>query len=130
MYRNWSFFRWVIDSAQIALGKADLTVASAYRTLVTDETARERYGSILEDAYRQTIDTVNQVVGQERLLDSWTVLQRSIELRNPYVDPMSFIQVRAIHEVRVQPEGETGDLLRSIIDRSVTGIAAGLQNTG
>ena len=73
---------------------------------------------------------VNQVVAQERLLDSWPVLQRSIELRNPYVDPMSYIQVHAIHEVRRSPDGEVGDLLRSIIDRSVTGIAAGLQNTG
>jgi phosphoenolpyruvate carboxylase len=130
MYREWPFFRWVIDSAQIALGKADLTVASAYRTLVTDDDPRERYGSILEQAYRQTVETVNQVVAQSRLLDSWPVLQRSIELRNPYVDPMSYIQVHAIHEVRRHPDGEIGDLLRSIIDRSVTGIAAGLQNTG
>jgi phosphoenolpyruvate carboxylase len=57
-------------------------------------------------------------------------LQRSIELRNPYVDPMSFIQVRMIAEVRVPHDDHTISLLRSVIDRCVAGIAAGLQNTG
>ena len=63
-------------------------------------------------------------------LDNWPVLQRSIELRNPYVDPMSYIQVRSIRDVRDEQDDERAAILRSIIDRSVTGVAAGLQNTG
>ncbi|MBV9281333.1 MAG: phosphoenolpyruvate carboxylase, partial [Chloroflexi bacterium] len=58
------------------------------------------------------------------------VLRRSIELRNPYVDPISYIQIRALHELRTGAEGERADILRSIVDRCVAGIAAGVQNTG
>ena len=130
MYRDWPFFRWLIDAAQISLGKADLAVAREYSTLVPDERVRERYSVALEDEFSRTMEMVRRVTGDDELLAGWGVLQRSIELRNPYVDPMSFLQVRAIREVREQPEGERSDLLRSIIDRSVTGIAAGLQNTG
>jgi phosphoenolpyruvate carboxylase len=130
MYRSWSFFRWLIDAAQISLGKADLTVASAYGELVPDADSRRHYAELLAAAYAETVSTVNQVVGQAQLLDSWTVLQRSIELRNPYVDPMSYIQLRCIREVRHEPDEQRAELLRSIIDRCVHGIAAGLQNTG
>jgi len=132
MYVRWPFFRALLDAAQISLGKADLRVAQLYAALVPDENLRRRFGSALHDEFVRTHRAINQVVGQARLLDSWPLLQRSIELRNPYVDPLSYVQVRAIRELRAEPESEggRGDLLRTIIDRSVTGIAAGLQNTG
>lgn len=130
MYREWPFFRWLVDAAQISLGKADLNIAAEYSTLVPEEDVRARYTGPVHDEYRRTVGAVNQVVNQERLLDSWGMLQRSIDLRNPYVDPMSYIQVRAIRDVRTTTDEEQQALLRSIIDRSVTGIAAGLQNTG
>jgi len=130
MYRDWPFFRWLIDAAQISLGKADLDIAQVYANLVPDTEIRERLGSILSDEFRRTCNGVNAVIGQQRLLDSWQVLQRSIELRNPYVDPMSYTQARAIQEVRTEQDERRADLLRSVIDRSVAGIAAGLQNTG
>ncbi len=130
MYEEWPFFRWLIDAAQISLGKADITIARSYAGLVTDEETRQRLYLAIEDEFHRTVDAVDAVVGQEHLLDSWPLLQRSIELRNPYVDPMSFIQVRMIAEVRTAGDDEEIALLRSIIDRSVAGIAAGLQNTG
>jgi phosphoenolpyruvate carboxylase len=130
MYRGWPFFRWLIDAAQISLGKADLGIARAYADLVPQADVRERLGGRLADEFRRTSSGVNAVIGQQRLLDSWPVLQRSIALRNPYVDPMSYIQVRAIREVRHETDERRADLLRAIIDRSVHGIAAGLQNTG
>lgn len=130
MYRDWPFFRWLIDAAQISLGKADLDIAQVYASLVPDTGIRERLGSILSHEFRRTCNGVNAVIGQQRLLDSWPVLQRSIELRNPYVDPMSYTQARAIQEVRTEQDEHRADLLRSVIDRSVAGIAAGLQNTG
>jgi phosphoenolpyruvate carboxylase len=130
MYKEWPFFRWVIDAAQISLGKADLGVARLYSGLVVDGGIRDRYWRAIEDEFRRTTETLNQVVGQNRLLDNWPLLQRSIALRNPYVDPMSYIQVHCIEGLRPEPSEEAADLLRSIIDRSVTGIAAGLQNTG
>jgi phosphoenolpyruvate carboxylase len=130
MYREWPFFRLLLDAAQISLGKADLGIAGEYARLVLDDQTRERYSRLLNDELRRTVHTVNLVLEQERLLDSWPVLQRSIQLRNPYVDPMSHLQVRAIREVRTEADEDRAALLRSIIDRSVTGIAAGLQNTG
>lgn len=130
MYEEWPFFRWLIDAAQISLGKADIGIARSYAGLVTDEEARHRLYAALEDEFHRTVDVVDAVVGQESLLDSWPLLQRSIELRNPYVDPMSFVQVRMIAEVRTAEDEEEVALLRSIVDRSVAGVAAGLQNTG
>jgi phosphoenolpyruvate carboxylase len=130
MYLRWPFFRWLIDAAQISLGKADLGVARAYSSLVPEEEVRSRYSGTLSEEFVSTCTTVNGVVDQRRLLDSWQMLQRSIELRNPYVDPMSYIQMRAIREVRTETNERRTEMLRSIIDRSVTGIAAGLQNTG
>jgi phosphoenolpyruvate carboxylase len=130
MYEEWPFFRWLVDAAQISLGKADIGIARAYAGLVPDVEVRDRlYGSIKEE-FGRTVDGINAVIGQEELLDSWPLLQRSIELRNPYVDPMSFLQIRMIEEVRTAVGEEKTSLLRSIIDRSVAGIAAGLQNTG
>lgn len=130
MYRRWPFFQWLIDAAQISLGKADLGIADAYTRLVRDAATRATIASHLRDEFDRTVAMVNAVVGQQRLLDSWPVLQRSIELRNPYVDPMSYIQIRCLAELRVQPEGPHADLARSVIDRSIAGVAAGLQNTG
>jgi phosphoenolpyruvate carboxylase len=130
MYRQWPFFQWLIDAAQISLGKADIDIAERYADLVVDEEVRERYGRRLSEAMRQTVDEVDRVVGQTRLLDSWPLLQRSIELRNPYVDPMSYLQIRSIQEVRREEDESRAGMLRSIIDLSVAGIAAGLQNTG
>jgi phosphoenolpyruvate carboxylase len=130
MYRDWPFFRWLIDAAQISLGKADLGIAQIYANLVPDAEIRGRLEGLLNAEFRRTCEGVNAVIGQQRLLDSWPVLQRSIELRNPYVDPMSYIQARAIQEVRHEQDEQRAQLLRSVIDRSVAGIAAGLQNTG
>lgn len=130
MYEGWPFFRWLIDAAQISLGKADIAIARSYAGLVTDKEVRQHLHAAIEDEFHRTVDAVDSVVGQEHLLDSWPLLQRSIELRNPYVDPMSFIQVRAIAEVRTAEDEAAVGVLRSIIERSVAGIAAGLQNTG
>ncbi len=130
MYRFWPFFRWVVDAAQISLGKADLGIAREYSHLVTDEEARERYTELLAEEFERTVRMVCLVTEREHLLDSWPILQRSIALRNPYVDPMSYVQIRSLRMLRASPEGAEADVLRSIIDRSVTGVAAGLQNTG
>jgi phosphoenolpyruvate carboxylase len=130
MFAEWPFFHWLIASAQLALGQVDLEVGRAYSSLVPHLEVRERYCNLLESEFHRAVDAVNCIVGQQRLLDSWPVLQRSIELRNPYIAPMSYIQIRSIRELRQEPEGAQAELLRSIVDRSVTGVAAGLQATG
>jgi phosphoenolpyruvate carboxylase len=132
MYREWPFFHQLLDAAQISLGKADLSIGRLYAGLVADDDLRERVWKAIETEFQRTVNAVNAVIGQKRVLDSWPVLQRSIDLRNPYVDPMSFLQVEAIRALRrlSAQDSPEADAIRSVIDRAVAGISAGLQNTG
>jgi phosphoenolpyruvate carboxylase len=132
MYASWPFFRQLIDAAQISLGKADLDVGELYAALVPDAELRDRVWGKIRGEFQRTVVGVNSVIGQDRILDSWPVLQRSIELRNPYVDPMSFLQVAAIHAIRQlgDTDSSKAETIRLVIDRAVAGISAGLQNTG
>jgi phosphoenolpyruvate carboxylase len=70
------------------------------------------------------------VTGYTELLENEEWLQRSIKLRNPYVDPMNYIQVAALKELREQPDPPVADALRAAVLLSMNGVAAGLQNTG
>jgi phosphoenolpyruvate carboxylase len=127
MYAGWPFFRSVVDNAQISLGTADLEVARLYAELVEDTAVRERiYGRIREE-FDLTVRRVLEVTGQRELLENSPVLQRSVRLRNPYVDPMNYLQVRLLRERRARPQDpEVAELLH----HTVNGVAAGLQTTG
>jgi phosphoenolpyruvate carboxylase len=130
MYQNWPFFRSMIDSAQMILGKADLHVAERYAELTPDaEVAREIFGAI-KDEYARTSRLIAQVAKVEQLLDRSPVLQKSIARRNPYIDPMSYVQVELLRRLRADPEGPEHQALEDAILLSISGIAAGLKNTG
>ncbi|RPH99370.1 MAG: phosphoenolpyruvate carboxylase, partial [Zetaproteobacteria bacterium] len=128
MYREWLFFRTAIDNVQLALCKADLRVAGLYAGLAEPE-AREAVFPRLEAEYERTTRSVLRVTGQERLLESEPWLQRAIELRNPYIDPMNAIQVALLRRLREGPKADAEEL-RDIISVTIHGIAAGLKNTG
>jgi phosphoenolpyruvate carboxylase len=132
MYREWPFFAKVIDNAQISLGKADMGIARHYAGLVEDEGVRGRIFGDIQQAYTQTIRWILRVTGQNELLDNERVLQRSIRLRNPYVDPLNFIQVRLLRAWRAMddPQSDEGQRLLQSIFLTINGIAAGLKNTG
>ncbi|MBI1295756.1 phosphoenolpyruvate carboxylase [bacterium] len=127
LYKDWPFFRTVIDRAQFSLRRADMGIAALYAEL-TDESVREQVYPTIAEEFRRTEEVVLSITGQSEILDNEQWLQRSITLRNPYVDPLNYIQVALIQQLRSQPrlEGE----LRQPILLSVNGIAAGLQNTG
>jgi len=127
MYAGWPFFRSVVDNAQISLGTADLEVARLYAQLVEEESVRERIYRRIREEYELTVRMVLEVTGQRELLDNSPVLQRSVRLRNPYVDPMSYLQVRLLRERRARPDDP---LVAELVQRTVNGIAAGLQTTG
>jgi phosphoenolpyruvate carboxylase len=130
MYANWPFFRAMIDSAQMILGKADLHIAERYAELAPGaERGRAIFGLIREE-YERTSRMVSQVAQIERLLDNSPVLQRSIERRNPYVDPLSYVQIELLRRLRAAPEGPDHAALEDAILLSISGIAAGLKNTG
>ncbi|MCW3061048.1 MAG: Phosphoenolpyruvate carboxylase [Capsulimonas sp.] len=146
MYQHWAFFKTTLDNAQMSLAKADMDIAAKYASLVSDEKLRDRiYGSISQE-YRQSVEIVCKIMGVEALLDNSRVLQKSIRLRNPYVDPLSYLQVELLRRLREMPadDGEAGEGtqeerdairsqrrdLRAAVLLSINGVAAGLKNTG
>ncbi len=139
MYRDWPFFRTVIDRSQLAMRRADKTIAMLYASLAETETRQLVFGEIVEE-FRLTERVILGITGQEALLDNETWLLRSINLRNPYVDPLHYIQVALLNRQRSgggqretdgQSSAASGDpRLRQAILLSINGIAAGLQATG
>ena len=129
MYHGWPFFRSLVDNAQLGLGKADLAIARLYAQLCADEALRREVFGAVEREWRLTCDAILAVTGSDSLLAHSPVLRRSIQLRNPYVDPLSFVQLALLEQRRA--EGNEPDEARAqLIALSINGIAAGLQNTG
>lgn len=131
MYAKWSFFRSMIDNLQMALAKADLLIAKEYGNLIKDAAMGERIYNIIKQEYELTSDLILEITGQKEILDNASVLQESIRLRNPYVDPLSYMQVSLLTELRALQEQDEDDaiLLREVL-LTINGIAAGLRNTG
>ncbi len=127
MYRDWPFFRTLIDNAQVSLRLADLAIAPLYAELTDAETREAIYGRLRAE-YARTEAGVLRVTGQEQLLDHEPWLQRSIRLRNPYVDPLNVIQVELLRRLRDREDPDGA--LQAALLQAVNGIAAGLQNTG
>ncbi|RED54396.1 phosphoenolpyruvate carboxylase type 1 [Cohnella lupini] len=131
MYRDYSFFSSLVDNLQMALGKADLIIAGQYAGMIEDETIKGRIFKQIEDEYAKTKEMILTITGQEDILDNVPVIQESIRLRNPYVDPLSYMQVQLLTELRElrSENGEDAELLRVVL-LTINGIAAGLRNTG
>ncbi len=131
MYRHWPFFSTLIDNVQLALGKSDMGIARLYAELVKDAGIRERVYHAIRDAFEETVYWVIQVSGQNAVLDNEPLVQRSIRLRNPYVDPLNFIQLRLLRELRDQDlDAATQEQTQHTLFITINGIAAGLKNTG
>jgi phosphoenolpyruvate carboxylase len=127
MERDWPFFAALLSNAEMGLAKADLTIGERYADLVEDETLRQPIWARIRTEYERTRELVLAITGQARLLDRSPVLQRSIERRNPYVDPLSFIQVTLLRRLRT--DGASEELVRPML-LTINGIAGGLRNTG
>jgi len=131
MYRGWPFFRSLLDNAQLSLGRSDLAVARLYDGLVRPPDLRARIFRTVAAEWRRTAQALRAVTGQRTLLAGSPVLRRSIRLRNPYVDPMSFVQVSLLRRLRGLREGSAArEEVRMAAAQSINGVAAGLQNTG
>lgn len=131
MYRHYSFFQSMIDSLQMALAKADLIIAKEYSGMVKDDAVRERIFSLIEEEYKLTSDLILKITGQQEILDNVPVIQESIRLRNPYVDPLSYMQVGLVSELReLREAGNDNPILLRKVLLTINGIAAGLRNTG
>ena len=140
MYLQWPFFRSTIDLMEMALAKADSGIAAHYdRHLVSAE--RHDLGAALRERLQRAIDTVLEITGHSRLLEENPVLRRSIDVRNPYVDPINLLQVELLRRLRDHPSRrakadgapvETAELeqLRRALLVTINGVAAGMRNTG
>jgi phosphoenolpyruvate carboxylase len=127
MAKEFPLFIDLIRNVEMALGKADMGTARLYSTLVADTALRERIYSTFDEEYHRTVSAVLTVTQQHELLESNPVLARSIKLRNPYVDPMHLIQVDLLRRKRA---GEDTPEVNRAISATISGISAGLRNTG
>lgn len=129
MYAEWPFFRTVIDFAQMSLVKSDMGVFRTWLKLVPDG-LRDRFGSVITAEHELSMNLVREVTGTD-LLDTDPTLVRSVQLRNPYVDPISFLQVELLSRLRGLPEDskEREELEYSVMV-SLQGVSAALRNTG
>jgi phosphoenolpyruvate carboxylase len=123
MHREWPFFTSLIENAELSLAKADLPIAQLYLELGEDPSIAKP----IEDELALTTERVLAITRRDRPLDGRPILRRAIDLRNPYVDALSFLQLRLLretHSPKADPE------LDRLVQITVNGVAAGLQNTG
>jgi phosphoenolpyruvate carboxylase len=127
MFREWPFFTSFVENAELSLSKADLRIGLRYLALGGDG----QLAAAIEEEFRLTAGMVLAVTEHERLLDCRPQLQTAVQLRNPYVDALSFLQLRLLEELRGRGsrDGREGRLER-LVQATISGIAAGLQNTG
>jgi phosphoenolpyruvate carboxylase len=127
MMRDFPLFSDLIRNVELAMAKADFTIARLYAALVEDAGIRERVWQMLVGEFDRTRRMILAVKGQKELLGNNPVLSRSVRLRNPYVDPMSLIQVELLRRKR---SSENTEELNYALGATINGIAAGLHNTG
>jgi phosphoenolpyruvate carboxylase len=125
LYARLPFFRSLVDTLEMTLAKSSLEIAAQYVELVPAELEPERLYTEISSEHERTVDAVLEILETRTLLERQPVLRRSIQLRNPYVDPMNAIQVELLRRFR---GGD--DEARLPLMRSIAGIAAALRNTG
>jgi phosphoenolpyruvate carboxylase len=125
LYREWPFFTALVENLEMTLAKSSLEIAGRYLSLVPESAEPGRLFGALADEHAKTVAAVLEIVETEALLDRQPVIQRSVRLRNPYVDPMNALQVELLRRFR----GGEVEALRPLL-RSVAGISAALRSTG
>ena len=131
MYAAWPFFRAMVDNLQMIMAKANMCIAREYARLVKDARVRDKIHGLVRDEFDRTSRRILDITGLPDLLANAPVLQRSIRLRNPYVDPLSFMQVELLERLRgggLSAEERERTMFGVLL--SINGIAAGLRNTG
>jgi phosphoenolpyruvate carboxylase len=125
LYRDWPFFRSIVENLEMTLAKSSLEIAKAYLDLVPESADPDGHFARIADEHARTTDVVLRIVEADRLLDRHPVVQRTIRLRNPYVNPINAMQVALLRAHR----GGDADAARPLV-RTIAGITAGLRNSG
>ncbi len=127
MYAAWPFFRTTLDNLEMVLAKSDMAIAAHYAEMVEDETERRAIFNHIRDGWRRTHDCLLAVTDQSRLLEKNPVLDASIRLRLPYIEPLNLLQIELLKRHR---GGETDPRIREGIQLSINAIATALRNSG
>ena len=127
MYQQWPFFKTLLSNMDMVLAKSDLALASRYAELVGDTQLRKRIFNTIEAEWHATANALTQITGDKQRLASNAALERSIQHRFPYIDPLHHLQVELIRRYRT---GIHDERVQRGIHISINGIAAGLRNTG
>jgi phosphoenolpyruvate carboxylase len=134
MYRGWPFFTNLINNAELSLAKTDLYIASLYAALVRPRRLGRTIFRRVDEEYQRSVRGVLEVSGSSKLLASQPVLAESIRLRNPYVDPLNFLQTRFLerwrHGQRQNQSRPREAALFHLLQITVGGIAFGMKSTG
>jgi phosphoenolpyruvate carboxylase len=127
MYVSWPFFRTLLSNMDMVLAKSSLAIASRYARLVEDVPLREKIFARISREWRDSVDTLNAIMEQSKLLESNPLLDRSIRNRFPYLDPLNHVQVELLKLHRSRAASEK---VLTGIQLTINGISAGLRNSG
>ena len=131
MYERWPFFQALIDNVQLDVAKADMGIARLYSGLVGDATLRAEIFNEIESEHARANEWICKITGQDTVLEKTPMMQRSIDSRNPYVDPLNFIQVSLLSQMRkIDAEQPLHSEILQAVLATVNGIAAGMKTTG
>jgi phosphoenolpyruvate carboxylase len=132
MYDGWPFFKNLLDNTEISLIKADMDIAALYVELVPDQIMGKKIFSDIRKEYERTRASVLSISGHTALLELDPITQNAVDLRNPYIDPLNYIQVDVLRRLRIlaNQDGPEATALREVMAITINGIAAALKNTG
>jgi phosphoenolpyruvate carboxylase len=130
LYVEWPFFQSLIDNAMMAMAKADIHIAAHYAGLVQNPAIGQRIFRRIAAEFRLTERHILALTGYKQLLQNTPVLQASIARRNPYVDPLSFLQIELLRRQRRHTGTPEEAAIARAVHLTISGIAAGLRNTG
>ena len=131
MYQQWPFFRALLSNTQMALFKAEPNIAKEYAKLCVEEKTGKRIYKLFHEEYTRTVTQVLNITGTKQLLEENPVLEVSLTRRNPYLDPLNYIQLTLLK--RYRDENLSDEQRKSWLNpllRSINAIAAGMRNTG
>jgi phosphoenolpyruvate carboxylase len=132
MYEGWAFFKTLLNNTEMSLLKADMDISALYVDLVPDKKLANEIFTSIRAEYERTREAVLSISGHRALLELEPATRQAVHLRNPYVDPLNYIQVELLRRLRAlkDADGAEADALREAMALTINGIAGGLRNTG